>query len=107
MKKDSTHDKILGVVEEGLNEISRIKPIPTSIKEFNKIKYEKVKEYGPEDIIRLRRKRLGLSQASFATALNAKLSTVQKWERGVRRPAPYAHRLFQIFEKAGLTVIQK
>ena len=33
-----------------------------------------------------------MSQASFANAINAKVSTVQKWERGVRRPAPYAHR---------------
>ncbi len=107
MKKDSTHDKIFDVVEDGLNEINRIKPIPTSIREFNKVKYEKVKEYGPADIVRLRRTRLGLSQASFASALNAKLSTVQKWERGVRKPAPYAHRLFQIFEKSGLSVIQR
>ena len=107
MKKDATHKKFFDIVEDGLSEINRIKPIPTSIREFNKIKYETVKEYSPEDIIRLRRTRLGLSQASFASALNAKLSTVQKWERGVRKPAPYAHRLFQIFEKAGLSVIQR
>ena len=107
MKKDATHDTIFDIVEDGLNEINRIKPVPKSIREFNKLKYEKVKEYTPEDIISLRRTRLGLSQASFASALNAKLSTVQKWERGVRKPAPYAHRLFQIFERAGLSVIQK
>ena len=107
MNKDATHDKIFDSVEDGLNEINRLKPVSKSIREFNKLKYEKVKEYGPKDIIRLRRTRLGLSQASFASALNAKLSTVQKWERGVRKPAPYAHRLFQIFEKTGLSVIQK
>ena len=107
MKKDTTHDKILDIVESGLNDINRCKPIPKSIREFNKLKYEKVKEYSPDEIVRLRRTTLGLSQASFASALNAKLSTVQKWERGVRRPAPYAHRLFQIFDKAGLSVIQK
>ena len=43
MKKDSTHNKIFDAVEDGLNEINRLKPIPTSIREFNKLKYEMVK----------------------------------------------------------------
>ena len=105
MKKDTTHSKIITLVEDGLSDIDKVKPIPQTIREFNKLKYEKVKEYGPKDIIRLRRRRLGLSQASFASAINAKLSTVQKWERGVTRPAPYAHRLFQLFDKMGLSLI--
>lgn len=107
MKKDTTHSKIMDLVEDGLNDLNKVKHIPQTIREFNKLKYEKVKEYGPKQIIRLRRRKLGLSQASFASAINAKLSTVQKWERGVRRPAPYAHRLFQLFDKMGLSLIQK
>jgi len=105
MKKDTTNKKIMDTVETGLHDINRVKAIPQTIREFNALKYAKVKEYGPQDIVRLRRRKLGLSQASFASALNAKLSTVQKWERGVRKPAPYAHRLFQIFEKRGLSLI--
>jgi len=107
MKKVIKQSKILDVVEDGLYEIGKVKPIVQTIREFNKLKYEDVKEYTSKDIIRLRKTRLGLSQSSFACAINARLSTVQKWERGVRRPAPYANRLFQILEKKGLSVIEK
>ena len=107
MKNDTTHSKIMNLVEDGLNDINSVKPITKTIREFNKIKYEKVKEYTPRDIVRLRKNKLGLSQASFANAINAKVSTVQKWERGVRKPASYAHRLFQLFDKMGLSIIQK
>ena len=107
MKTNQRNSRIFDVVEEGLNDIDSVKSIPKTIREFNKLKYQKAKEYGPAEIVRLRRRRLKISQSSFAFALNAKLSTVQKWERGVRKPAPYAHRLFQLFDKKGLSLIEK
>jgi putative transcriptional regulator len=107
MKTNLNKSPIFDVVEEGLNDINSVKSIPKTIREFNKLKYQTAKEYSPAEIVRLRRKRLKLSQSSFAFALNAKLSTVQKWERGVRKPATYAHRLFQLFEKKGIALIEK
>jgi len=107
MKPVRKYSRIIDAVEDGLSDINAVKAIPKTIKEFNRLKYRDAKEYSSRDIVRLRRQMLGLSQASFAFALNAKLSTVQKWERGVRKPAPYANRLFQLFEERGLSLIER
>lgn len=55
-----------------------------TIKEFNRLVYPAPKEYRPADIIRLREEKLRMSQAAFAFACNAKLSTLQKWESGAQ-----------------------
>jgi putative transcriptional regulator len=45
------------------------------------------------------RKRLGLSQDSFARAFGVSASTVRKWEQGVRRPTGAARVLLRIIER--------
>lgn len=49
--------------------------------------------------IRRLRRRMNVSQAVFAQALNISLDTVQSWEQGLRRPSRAALRLLRIVER--------
>ena len=60
-----------------------------------------VHEYSPEDIISLRKK-FSLSQAALASIFNISVSTVQKWERGNKKPAGASRKLLDIIERKGL-----
>lgn len=51
------------------------------------------------------RARFGLSQKDFAALLGVGLSTLVKWENGIRRPSGAAARLLQIAEKYPETVL--
>ena len=97
---------LLEMVEEGLHGLSKVKDVKTTMREFNRLLYPAPKEYRPAEIVRLREAKLGMSQAAFALACNAKLSTLQKWESGVNKPTPPVNRLFQIIEKGGLAFLQ-
>jgi DNA-binding transcriptional regulator YiaG len=48
-----------------------------------------------------------MSQAVFARVCNIRLSTLQKWERGVSRLTPPVNRLFQLVEHGGLELLAK
>lgn len=63
-----------------------------------------IKEYQPEDIVALR-KQVKLSQAALATIFNVSLSTVQKWERGKKRPTGSSRKLLDIVERKGIEVL--
>jgi len=63
-----------------------------------------VKPYAPNSIARLRRK-LKLSQAALACFINTSVTTVQKWEQGVKRPSGTALKLLHIIEEKGLAGI--
>jgi DNA-binding transcriptional regulator YiaG len=43
----------------------------------------------------------------FARVCNIRLSTLQKWERGVSHPTPPANRLLQLVEKGALGLLKK
>lgn len=60
-----------------------------------------IKEYSAGRIIELRKK-IKLSQAAFAAVINVSPSTVQKWERGAKKPTGSSKRLFDIIERKGL-----
>jgi putative transcriptional regulator len=45
------------------------------------------------------RKRLGLSQAEFATRFGFKLDAVQNWEQGRRRPEGAARALLRVIDR--------
>lgn len=55
--------------------------------------------------IRRLREHLHISQAVFATYLNASVSTVQKWENGEKKPSGAALRLLSVIERRGLEVL--
>lgn len=101
MKKKNKTYKIEDMVERSLHDISKVKDVSESIKEFNKIKYPEPKHYKSADIVKIR-KRCHISQAVLAYVLNTKVTTVQKWERGVNSPSGPTSRLLQIVEKKGL-----
>ena len=63
-----------------------------------------VKEYSPEKIITLRKK-FKLSQAALASIFNISPSTVQKWERGNKKPTGASKKLFDIIERKGIEAL--
>ena len=50
------------------------------------------------------RKRLGLSQASFASSFGLSLYTLRNWEQGKRQPEPAARAYLKVIEQAPETV---
>jgi putative transcriptional regulator len=72
-----------------------------TMREIHTLCLPDVKEYTAKRIIELRKK-IRLSQAAFASVVNVSPSTVQKWERGAKKPAGSSKRLFDIIERKGL-----
>ena len=72
-----------------------------TMREINSLCLPDIKEYSADSIIALRKK-TKLSQAAFAVVVNVSPSTVQKWERGAKKPAGSSRRLFDIIERKGL-----
>ena len=63
-----------------------------------------VKEYKPEKIVSLRKK-FNLSQAALAYIFNVSPSTVQKWERGSKKPTGASMKLLNIIERKGIEAL--
>ena len=63
-----------------------------------------IKAYQPEEIVALR-KQVKLSQAALATIFNVSLSTVQKWERGKKKPTGSSIKLLDIVDSKGIEVL--
>jgi putative transcriptional regulator len=105
-KRASDQPAVLDMVEASLRGLGKVKDIKTTLREFDRLRYPAPKEYAPAEIIRLREKKLRMSQAAFALACNAKLSTLQKWESGVNKPTPPVNRLFQLIERGGLAFLE-
>jgi len=72
-----------------------------TMREIHTLCLPDIKEYSAARIIELR-KNTHLSQAAFAAVVNVSPSTVQKWERGVKKPTGSSQRLFDIIERKGL-----
>ena len=75
-----------------------------TMREIHTLCLPDVKEYTASLIIELRKK-TRLSQAAFASVVNVSPSTVQKWERGAKKPTGSSKRLFDIIERKGLAGI--
>lgn len=75
-----------------------------TMREFDALCLEPVKSMSPVQIRRLRR-RNHVSQAVFAAYLNTSLSTVQKWERGQKKPNGPSLKLLNLVERKGLEVL--
>lgn len=63
--------------------------------------------FTPEQVVNIRTNIAKTSQSVFASALNVRLTTVQKWEspKADRRPSGAAAKLLQLVEKKGLRAI--
>ncbi len=94
----SITESIIGTVKD-LNKSGLVDEI--TMRNIENICLPDVKEYSPEKIIALRRK-LKLSQTALASIFNISPSTVQKWERGSKRPTGASKKLFDIIERKGI-----
>ncbi len=94
-------------IRETLVGIGKVIDNKQTLREFDSLRYENPKEYTATAITNLRTRSLGMSQAVFARVCNIRLSTLQKWERGVSRPTPPVNRLFQLVEHGGLELLAK
>jgi len=60
-----------------------------------------VPDYSPAEIRELR-ERLNISQSVLASVINASANSIQKWERGVKRPSGTALKLLNLLDRKGL-----
>lgn len=76
----------------------------TTMREFDALCLPKVPKYTAVQIQSIR-KRCNLSQNVFAAYLNTSVSSLQKWERGVRKPDGLALKLLSLVDKKGLAAL--
>lgn len=94
---DTVHQTAKGLHEAGLMDTR-------TMREFDALYLDPVKPMSPVQIRRLRT-RNRVSQAVFAAYLNTSLSTVQKWERGQKKPNGPSLKLLNLVERKGLEVL--
>lgn len=75
-----------------------------TMRNFDKACLSNVENLQPTEIKELREK-LNVSQPVFARYLNTSVSTVQKWESGVKRPGGLSLKLLRVVQKHGLEVL--
>ncbi len=75
-----------------------------TLREFDAVRLPPVKEYTAVQIKRLRVKSRA-SQGVFAAYLNTSVSTVQKWERGAKKPNGSSMKLLDLVDRKGLEVL--
>jgi putative transcriptional regulator len=75
-----------------------------TMKNIEKLCLPEVKEYTPEKIVSIRKKNR-LSQAALASLFNISPSTVQKWERGNKKPTGASKKLLDVMERKGIKAL--
>ena len=91
------HETARGLRDAGLMDTK-------TMREFDVLCLPKIAEYTPRQIKRLR-ERNKASQAVFAAYLNTSVSTVQKWERGEKRPNGPSLKLLNLVAEKGIEVL--
>ncbi len=99
--RSSISKSIMGTISD-LNNSGIVDDI--TMKNIETLCIPDVHDYSPENIVSIRQK-YHLSQAALATVFNISISTVQKWERGVKKPAGASKKLLDIIERKGLQVL--
>ena len=72
-----------------------------TMRRFDTMCLVNVPEYSPDEI-RALRERLNISQSILASVINASANSIQKWERGVKRPSGTAMKLLNLLDRKGL-----
>lgn len=75
-----------------------------TLREFDVLCLPRIKEYTAAQIKRIREHNKA-SQAVFAAYLNTSVSTVQKWERGEKKPNGPSLKLLNLVEARGIEVL--
>lgn len=96
--RNSISKSITSTVSD-LNSLGLVDDI--TLKNIESLCLPEIKEYSPEHIIRIRKK-FKLSQAALASLFNISTSTVQKWERGNKKPTGASRKLLDIIERKGV-----
>ena len=94
---DVVHDAAKGLKETGLLD-------SVTMREFDVLCLPPVKVYNAVQIKRIRIRNKA-SQAVFAAYLNLSLSTVQKWERGQKKPNGPSLKLLNIVDQKGIEAL--
>ena len=92
-----THETARGLRDAGLMDTK-------TMREFDVLCLPQVKVYTPRQIKRLREHNKA-SQAVFAAYLNTSVSTVQKWERGEKKPNGPSLKLLNLVAEKGIEVL--
>lgn len=99
------HKTVLNVVHEtarGLHDAGLMET--KTMREFDALCLPRVKLYTAMQIKRIR-ERSKASQAVFAAYLNTSVSTVQKWERGEKKPNGPSLKLLSLVDTKGLQAL--
>ncbi len=75
-----------------------------TIREFDQLCLPPVQKLSPEEIKQLRES-FRVSQAVFASMLNIKTPTVQKWEIGAKKPSGAALKLLRLVKDKGIEIV--
>lgn len=97
MISQAVHETARGLRNAGLIETK-------TMREFDVLCLPRVKEYTAMQIMRIR-ERNKASQVVLAAYLNTSVSTVQKWERGEKKPNGPSLKLLSLVESRGLQVL--
>src|SRR3989338_2521633 len=94
---ETVHKTARGLRDAGLMDTK-------TMREFDALCLPRVKEYTAAQIRRIRVSS-SASQAVFAAYLNTSVSTVQKWERGEKKPNGPSLKLLSLVESKGLQAL--
>ncbi len=94
---NAVHETARGLRDAGVMEAK-------TMREFDVLCLPRVKEYTAAQIRRIR-ERNKASQAVFAAYLNTSVSTIQKWERGEKKPNGPSLKLLSLVESKGLQAL--
>lgn len=94
---ETVHTTASGLREAGIMR-------PPTMRDFDLICLPQVRDYSAAQIKRIR-ERNKVSQSVFAAYLNTSVSTVQKWERGEKRPHGPSMKLLSLVDLKGLQVL--
>lgn len=75
-----------------------------TIRDFESRHLIKAPNFEPDDIARIRTAN-NVSQPVFALYLNTSQSTIEKWERGAKKPSGMALRLLDVVRRHGIEVL--
>ena len=97
---------ILEVVHEGAKDLRDAGLLnEVTMREFDTLCLPPVKAYSAAQIKRIRLKNK-TSQGVFAAYLNTSKSTVQKWERGAKKPNGPSLKLLNLVAEKGIEVLR-
>lgn len=74
------------------------------MRRFDDLCLDVVPQYSPDEIRSLR-ERFNLSQAALASIINSSPNSIQKWEKGAKKPSGAALKLLNLLDRKGLEAI--